>query len=66
MHGKVHISERAWWGWQLRIPASIFHPIGRIITPKSAPQHVPTISGKHDATNYMLEPSYLDIKRTWS
>ena len=61
MHGKVHISERVWCGLQLRSEtselASIFHPIGRKITPKFAPQPAPTINTNFDATNLRIQPS---------
>ena len=43
-HGnKVHISERGQCGNQRRILASSFSPSGRERSPKSAPQHVPTV-----------------------
>ncbi len=46
VHNKVHISERGRYVNQLRILASQFSPIGHERSPKSDPQHAPTVSGK--------------------
>jgi len=57
---KVHISERGWCGWQLRLShhRSVLADMNE--APKSAPQHVPTVGGNFTKQNVKHKKIYSD------